>query len=103
MLVPLQIFLIVLLVVFFVFFNTKKGNNIFEKRVLLKSLLFSVSLFIKIEDDKKNKESMKNKIQKGFARMLLGLDMWLLNNRSEHRKENVYIKNDDENKKKRRD
>lgn len=102
MLLIIQIFLIVLLLAFFVFFNTKKGNNIFEKKVLLKSLLFGVSLFVKLEDDKKNKGNVKNKIQKGFARLVLALDMWFLNLRSnERKKENVYIK--DENKKEKRD
>ncbi len=87
----IQIILIILVVVLFLFFNTKKGNTILEKNILLKSLLFAVNLFIETEEKQESK--IKKKIKSFFAKFILALDMWFLNSRSNgRRKQEVYIK-----------
>lgn len=93
MVASLQVLLIVFVGGLFLLFNTKLGNIIFEKRILLKSLLYAVSLFIKTEDDIKNKETLKWKIKNTFAKGILTFDMWLLNIRTnKENKEKIYIK-----------
>lgn len=94
MITIMQILLVVLIVVLFLLFNTKVGNVIFEKRIILKSLLFAVSLFVKTEDDIENKKTLKWKFKNSFAKSILAFDMWLLNIRThEEKKEKIYIKN----------
>lgn len=85
-----QIFLIALVVVSFLFFNTKIGNKVLEKNILLKSLLFAVSLFIKTENDQKG-NNFKSKMSMGFAKFILNLDMWFLNSRSNERKKQKIV------------
>lgn len=86
-----QILLIILVVVLFLFFNTKKGNVILEKNILLRSLLFAVNLFIETEENKESK--LKRRLKGFFAKTILILDMWFLNSRSNgRRKQEVYIK-----------
>ncbi len=86
-----QIILIILAIVLFLFFNTKKGNAILEKNILLKSLLFAVNLFIETEE--KQEPKLKKKIKNFFAKFILILDMWFLNSRSNGRKkQEIYIK-----------
>jgi|GEM_PF-5170066 len=94
MITIMQILLVVLVVVLFLLFNTKVGNIIFEKRIILKLLLVAVSLFVKTEDDIENKTTLKWKIKNSFAKLILAFDMWLLNIRThEGKKEKIYIKN----------
>lgn len=74
--------------------NSKKINQILEKRVILKMLLLAVSIFIKI--DNKNSGTIKNRVSKYVSEKLLFLDIWILNFRSIHKSEKLFIK---ENKK----
>lgn len=72
--------LLVMVILYLVFSNTKRGGKIIEKNLILKLLLFAVSLFIKNEKGKEG--SLKEKWLKFFAEKLLFFDLLLLKFRS---------------------